>query len=59
MLSTIMLAAEEVVHEANGSILSSDFDEVIWGTVAFLIVATIAANLKRMLRAIYALSRWR
>ena len=41
MLSPIMLAAEEVVHEANGSILSSDFDEVIWGTVAFLIVAAL------------------
>ncbi len=41
MLSTILLAAESGVHEANGSILSSDFDEVIWGTVAFLIVAAL------------------
>ena len=41
MLSTILLAAEAGAHEANGSILSSDFDEVIWGTVAFLIVAAL------------------
>jgi F-type H+-transporting ATPase subunit b len=41
MLSTILLAAEPVVHEANGKILSSDFDEVIWGTIAFLIVAAL------------------
>jgi F-type H+-transporting ATPase subunit b len=41
MLSTIVFAAEPVVHKANGSILPSDFDEVIWGTVAFLIVAAL------------------
>jgi len=40
MLS-LVLAAEDVVHEANGQILSSDFDEVIWGTIAFLLVAAL------------------
>ena len=41
MLSAMLLAAESGAHEANGQILSSDFDEVIWGTVAFLIVAAL------------------
>jgi len=41
MLSMLTLAAAPVVHKANGNILSSDFDEVIWGTVAFLIVAAL------------------
>jgi F-type H+-transporting ATPase subunit b len=39
MLNLIVLAAEGAAHEANGSILSSDVDEIIWGTIAFLIVA--------------------
>ncbi len=41
MLNIIVLAAEAGVHEPNGSILSSDIDEVIWGTIAFLIVAAL------------------
>ena len=41
MLSTILLAAAEGAHEANGNILPHDIDEVIWGTIAFLIVAAL------------------
>jgi F-type H+-transporting ATPase subunit b len=39
MLNFIVFAAEG--HEPNGNILSSDFNEVIWGTVAFLIVLAL------------------
>ena len=41
MLNIIVLAAESGVHEPNGNILTSDFNEVIWGSVAFLIVAAL------------------
>lgn len=38
MLATIILAAEGH-HEPNGVIIPSDFNEVIWGSTAFFIVA--------------------
>ncbi|HEY6532158.1 MAG TPA: hypothetical protein VIY72_07630 [Acidimicrobiales bacterium] len=38
MLSTILLAAADGAHEANDAILPHEIDEVIWGTIAFLIV---------------------
>ena len=37
MLNTIVLAATE----PNGPILTSDINEVIWGTIAFLVVAAL------------------
>jgi F-type H+-transporting ATPase subunit b len=41
MLSTILLAAAEGAHEANDAILPHEIDEVIWGTIAFVIVAAL------------------
>ena len=41
MLSTILLAAADGAHEANDAILPHEIDEVIWGTIAFLIVAAL------------------
>jgi F-type H+-transporting ATPase subunit b len=41
MLSTILLAAEEGAHAANNAILPHEIDEVIWGTIAFLLVAAL------------------
>lgn len=38
MLATLILAAEGH-HKPNGVIIPSDFNEVIWGSIAFLIVA--------------------
>ncbi len=40
MLNTIVLAAGGA-HEPNGALFSSDVNEIIWGTVAFLIVLAL------------------
>jgi F-type H+-transporting ATPase subunit b len=42
MLSTILLAAEDgAAHAANNAILPHEIDEVIWGTIAFVLVAAL------------------
>jgi F-type H+-transporting ATPase subunit b len=41
MLSTILLAAADGAHEGNAAILPHEIDEVIWGTIAFVLVAAL------------------
>ncbi len=40
-MHSLLLAAAEGAHEENGAILPHDFNEVIWGSIAFLIVAAL------------------
>lgn len=37
----ILILAAEATHHANGSVLPGDMNEVIWGTISFLIVFTL------------------
>jgi len=37
----ILILASEAEHHANGWVLPGDINEVIWGTIGFLVVATL------------------
>ncbi len=37
----ILILASETEHHANGWVLPGDINEVIWGTIGFLVVATL------------------
>lgn len=41
MYNLLLFAAEEGGHEGNPAILPHDFNEVIWGSIAFLIVVSL------------------
>jgi len=43
MLSTILLAAESGTHKPNGNILPADINEVIWATIALVIILAVLA----------------